>query len=239
MRRSPARSPACSPAWITGILLTALCFFAHAHARAQSPGGKGAPTDAPASEAKGMPPRATPGDYPSRAQAGDVTVAAEFMGHSVPRPEGPLSTEEYVVVETGFFGSQAERIKLSTEDFSLRVNGKKTPLSSQPYGFVVRSLKDPQWAPPVPAGSSKSSKTSFGNGGQGDSTSTPAPVHVPIELQRAMAQHLQKASLPEGDRSLPQAGLIYFPYRGKVESIRSIELIYAGPAGKATLTLQP
>jgi hypothetical protein len=54
-----------------------------------------------------------------------------------------------------------------------------------------------------------------------------------------MAQHVQKAALPEGDRTLPQAGVIFFQYRGKTKGIHSIELIYAGPAGNATLTLQP
>ena len=54
-----------------------------------------------------------------------------------------------------------------------------------------------------------------------------------------MAQRVQKAALPIGDRSLPQAGLIFFQYRGKAQSIRSVELIYAGPDGKATLALQP
>jgi hypothetical protein len=58
-------------------------------------------------------------------------------------------------------------------------------------------------------------------------------------LQRAWAQRVQKAALPEGDRSLPQAGLIFFQYRGKTQSIRSMELIYTGPDGTATLTLQP
>lgn len=190
-------------------------------------------------EAKGMPPRATPRDYQGQAQAGAVTVAAEFMGHAVPRPEGPLSTDDYVVVETGLFGAPGTRMKLSVDDFSLRLNGKKTLLSSQPYGLVVSSLKDPQWIPPESAESKPKSKTGISTGGQSDPGSTPAPVHVPIELQRAMAQYLQESSLPEGDRVLPQAGLIFFPYRGKTKSIRSIELIYAGPAGKATLELQP
>jgi hypothetical protein len=54
-----------------------------------------------------------------------------------------------------------------------------------------------------------------------------------------MQQRVQKTALPEGDRALPQAGLIFFPYRGKVDKIRSIELVYAGPAGTATLALQP
>jgi hypothetical protein len=54
-----------------------------------------------------------------------------------------------------------------------------------------------------------------------------------------MAQRVQKAALPEGDRTLPVAGLIFFQYRGKTQGIHSIELIYAGPAGKVTLALQP
>ena len=54
-----------------------------------------------------------------------------------------------------------------------------------------------------------------------------------------MEQRVQKAALPEGDRALPVAGLIFFQYRGKTKDIKSIELIYAGPAGKATLKLTP
>jgi hypothetical protein len=138
------------------------------------------------------------------------------------------------------FGEPEARIKLSLNDFTLRINGKKPPLPSQPYGMVTGSIKDPDWAPP--ASSSSKSKTSIGSGGgggQGDSNSPPPPVHVPIEVQRAMAQRVQKASLAEGERALPQAGLIFFQYRGKSTSIRSIELIYNGPAGQATLALQP
>ena len=191
-------------------------------------------------EAKGMPPRATPADYQAQAQAGTVTVAAEFKGHSVPTLQGTLSTEDYVVIETGLFGSPGARIKLSIDDFALRINGKKTPLPSQRYGLVVGSLKDPEWEPPEPAASkSKTSLSGGGGGEQGEAGARPAPVKIPIPVQRAMAQRAQRASLPEGDRSLPQAGLIFFQYRGQTKSIRSIELIYAGPDGNATLTLQP
>jgi hypothetical protein len=195
--------------------------------------------DAPI-EARGMPPRATAADYQAQAQAGAVTIGAEFRGHSVPTLQDTLSTEDYVVIETGLFGSPGARIKLSSDDFSLRINGKKTPLPAQPYGLVVGSVKDPEWEPPVPAASK--SKTTLGGGGkgdQGDSNAPPRPVPIPIGVQRAMAQHVQRVSLPEGDRTLPQAGLIFFQYRGKTQSIHSMELIYAGAAGKATLKLQP
>jgi hypothetical protein len=217
-----------SPALRTGVWITALCLCLQ---------GQNTPSkDAPINEVKGLPPRAAPADYEAHAQAGTVTVAAEFTGHSVATMQGTFSTEDYVVVETALFGRPEARIKLSIEDFSLVINEKKT-LSSQPYGLVFHSLKDPEWEPP---GSTESkSKTSIGTGGGGKNDPPPAPVHMPIELQRAMQHHVQKAALPEGDRALPQAGLIFFEYRGKTERIHSLELIYSGPACKATLALQP
>jgi hypothetical protein len=192
----------------------------------------------PATEMKGMPPRASPADYQAQAKAGNVTIAAEFMQHSVPKPEGPLSTEDFVVVEVGFFGQPGERLQLSVDDFSLRVNNGKKTLPGQPFGAVTSSLKDPEWSPPEEAEPKQKSKGGLSTGG-GGGDSAPPVVHVPIELRRAMAQYLEKASLAEGDRPLPQAGLIYFSFRAKTKSIHSLELIYSGPAGKATLALQP
>jgi len=218
---------------ITVVLIATLCLCAQA---------TNAPSkDAQIKQAQGTPPRATPAEYQAQAQAGTVTVAAEFKGHSVPTAQGtPLSTEDYVVVEVGLFGAPGARLKLSATDFSLRVNGKKTPLPSQPSGLVAGSLKDPEWEPPAAPSKSKTSMSGGGRGGdQSDPNAPPAPVKIPIEVQRAMAQRVQKASLPEGDRGLPQAGLIFFPYRGKTQGIHSADLIYNGPAGKATLALQP
>jgi len=221
----------------TGIWIAALCLYV----QGQNTPSQNAPSkDAQISETKGLPPRVAPTDYQAQGQAGTVTVAAEFKGHSIPTPQGPLSTEDYVAIETGLFGPPGARLVLSSGDFSLRINGKKTPLPSQPFGLVAGSVKDPEWEPPVPAPAK--SKTSVGGGGQGErgeGNAPPAPVQIPIAEKRAMAQRVQKASLPEGDRTLPQAGLIFFQYRGKTESVHSIDLIYAGPAGKATLTLQP
>jgi hypothetical protein len=196
--------------------------------------GKGAQT-----ETRGLPPRAAPTDYQSQAKAGDITIAAEFTGHSLPTLEGPLTTEDYVAVEAALFGPAGTQLKISAADFSLRVNRKKAPLPSQPYGLIVTSLRDPEWVPPEqPA---RKSKSSIGGGGQGqeDTNAPPVPVKIPVPVQRAMAQRVQRASLPEGDRALPQAGLIFFQYRGNAKNLRSIELVYDGPAGKATLNLQP
>ncbi|HSW48680.1 MAG TPA: hypothetical protein VLH09_00830 [Bryobacteraceae bacterium] len=198
------------------------------------------PADAPG-EARGLPPRATPADYQVSAQAGTLTIAAEFKAHAVPTMEGPLSTDDYVVVELGLYGPPDARLRISASDFTLRINRRKQPLPAQAFGWVLPSLKDPEWVPPEEAESKSKSKLSAGGGGQQSEpgASPPAPPKIPVPVMRAMAQRVQRSALPEGDRPLPQAGLIFFQYRGKAQSIRAVELLYAGPAGQATLTLQP
>jgi len=191
--------------------------------------------DPRSNETQGLPPRAAPTDYQTQTKAGAVTIGAEFAGHSVPTPEATYTTEDYVVVEVGFFGPPGARAQISMDDFALRINAnKKNLLRSQPFGLVMASLKDPQWSPPETA-----SKSKTGINTNGQDSEPPPVVHMPFELQRAMAQRTQKASLPLGDRPLPQAGLIFFTYRGKVQGIHSIELTYSGSAGKATIALQP
>jgi hypothetical protein len=187
-------------------------------------------------KAEGLPPRAAPTDYQTQGQAGTLTIAAEFTGHSVATPEATLNSEDYVAIETAVYGPPGTRIKLSREDFTLRVNGKKNVLPSQPYGLVVKTLKDPLLEP---SAAETKSKTSVGTGGQNEGNSPPPPFRVPDEVRHTWGQRLQKESLPEGDRALPVAGLIYFVYRGKTEKMQSIELTYTGAAGTATLALQP
>jgi len=216
--------------WVIGVLFGGLCTYAQSH---EAPS-----KDAPVAPSKGLPPRVGPSEYQAQAQAGAVTVAAEFTGHSVPTPEGTYTTEDFVVVEVGLFGSPQARATLSNGDFSLRINGKKTALPSQPYELSFKSLKDPEWEPPTKPDSK--SKTSFGGGGGGnDPNYTPPPPKMPNELRRAMEQRVQRAAMLVGDRALPQAGLLFFDYHGKTENIRSVELIYSGSAGNATLALHP
>jgi len=195
--------------------------------------------EAPTRDPAAIAPRAAPGDYQAQAQAGAITIAAEFTGHSIATPQTNFSTEEYVVVEIGVFGPREARVKLSHEDFSIRINGKKTPSPAQPYALVAKNAKDPEWEAFTPPEAKKSKGGVSTGGGGGESDGPPRPVKIPIELRRAAEQKVLKASLPEGDRVLPEAGLIYFEHGGKVDKINSIELIYSGAAGKATLTLHP
>ena len=187
--------------------------------------------------AEGLAPRMSPKDYITMGKAGDVVIGAEFDRHSVPARELTLHTEDFVVVEVGIYGPPGAKLNISLDDFSLRINGKKNALHSQPYGRILSSIKDPQWAPPDQA--KEKSKTSLGTGGGQDAGSPPPVVHPPFELQRAWNVHTQKAALPLGERPLPQAGLLFFQYRGKADSLDSVDLYYDGAAGRVTIPLRP
>jgi hypothetical protein len=219
-------------------LVTSVCLLGQTPAQEQQ-----------ASETRGMPARATPGDYQAHADAGKVIIGAEFFQHTVPSPQGLLSTEDFVVVEAGVFGPAGARATLSFQDFTLRINGKKNAQASEPYELIFKSLKDPEWEPPQPAGGpeSKGGKTSIGSSGAGGIKANggaggdgpPPVVHPPIKLQREWESRVKKETFPEGDRALPQAGLLFFRYAGKASKINSLELIYSGPGGKVSLDLHP
>src|ERR1700689_4807003 len=89
--------------------------------------------EAQAKEALGMPARTAPGEYQAHGQAGAISIGAEFMGHSVPTPQPTYASDDYVVVEPGFFGPPDARLMLSVQDFSIRINGKKNTLPNQHY----------------------------------------------------------------------------------------------------------
>lgn len=229
----------------TAAFVTALCLCGPGQTlraqQAEPPQTPAAPVIEGVVKKEGIPARATPGDYQAQAKAATVTVAGEFKGHFVPTEDGLLSTDDYVVVEAALFGPPGARLTLSLNDFSLRLNGKKTPLPSETDMVVFKSVKDPEWEPPDKDKEDKGGKTSIGSGGggRGGQPDGPPPVvHPPVELQRGWEHRVEKASLMEGDRTLPQAGLIFFRYGGKTKNLRSIELIYDGPGGKAILALQ-
>lgn len=192
-------------------------------------------------EASGLPARATPADYQAQAKAGNFTIAAEFTGHGIPNSGLPLNSEDYVAVELALFGPPDARLVITASDFSLRINGKKDLVPSAPWGLVAKNIKDPEWIPPDAPETQKSKGggiSAGGQGGQGAGSLPPLPPKVPIELLRNWQGRVKQAALWEGDRPLPQAGLVFFLHRGKTEKIQSVELVYKGPAGEATLSLR-
>jgi len=49
--------------------------------------------------AQGTAPKQTAADYPAHATAGSFTLAAEYLVHAIPSPEGSYFTNDYLVIE--------------------------------------------------------------------------------------------------------------------------------------------
>jgi hypothetical protein len=200
--------------------------------------------------AQGTPPKTRAADYPVHVQMETVTLAAEYMVHSVPTPKGTLIASDYLVVDVAFFGPSFSRLKMAPDNFTLRLNGKGSPLTSEPPGMVSASIKFPdQSAHPrlTGGGSIGMGDGSIGVGprappsqfpGDGNER-TATPTVKEVEQENSIDYRVQNATLPEGEHSLPRSGLVYFYYRGKIKNIHSLDLFYEGTMGKASLKLLP
>lgn len=199
--------------------------------------------EAQKTEVKGMAPRTSPGDYQARVQVGKLTIAADFTEHSIAPPDATYNNDYYVTAEVAIYGPADSKLDLSTQNFSMKINGKKMPEPAVEFAAVFHDLKDPLYVSPDEAaykkakaeGGSGNGLSSGGGNQQADQGNLPPIIHIPITVERAMQQKVRLAALPEGERPLPAAGLVFFEHHGRVNSA---ELMYNGPAGKATLRLQ-
>ena len=199
-------------------------------------------------------PRSKASDYPVHAQAATAEIGAEYLVHSIPAATGSYFANEYLVVDVGVFPKSNSEMMVSTGQFTLRINGKSV-LYSQSPGMAAASLKYPDWEqrPTMTAAAG------VGDGvvviGQprvgrfpGDPTVNRSPVPpVPrapedntVEKVPPMSvdEAVGRASLPEGKTGRPVKGCLFFPFKGKTKSIRSLELLYEAEGGaKARLPL--
>jgi hypothetical protein len=116
--------------------------------------------------------------------------------------------------------------------FPCALTARRRPCPADSTCWSLIPSRTPNGVPPEqPDSKSKGGISTGGQGGQGEPP--PTPPKMPFELVRPMQQQVQKAALPEGDRPLPQAGLLFFEHRGETKHIKSLELIYSGPRRKS------
>jgi hypothetical protein len=200
--------------------------------------------------AQGTPPKTAPSDYPVHVQLESVILAAEYLVHSLPTTKGTLVANDYLVVEAAFFGPLYSRLKMSPDNFLLRINGRGE-LSAELPGMVAQSIKFPGARPHLETSGSVSAgdgtvtvgprppQSRFPGDGNDRLPANQPPTINEVNQENSVEYRVQAASLPEGEHSLPRSGLLYFSYRGKTKNIRSVELFYNGPMGKASLKLLP
>jgi hypothetical protein len=198
-----------------------------------------APSAGSSADVKGLAVRANAAEYQTAVKTGNYTLAVDFDAHGVPTSDGVFSDEEYIVFEVAMFGPAGSHLNLQAQDFTLRINGAKAVKTAQPAELVLHSLKSPEWEASLAPVKKESSNGINAGGGGGQDSLPPPPPKMPIEVERKMELRVKRAALPEGDKALPVTGLLFFQYSGKTKNIRSMDLIYAGAAGKVTIPMQP
>jgi hypothetical protein len=124
-----------------------------------------------------------------------------------------------------------------------------------PSTFAASAIQNPEWGDrPRLTG-----EAGNGNGGiilngppqtprfPGDPTVHPLPApRIPKSNPSGQEQEdpvsagdlVQRAAFPEGVHVPPYAGVLFFPFTGKMKSVKALELLYEGPLGTAVLKLQ-
>lgn len=204
---------------------------------------------------QGVPVREKPTAYTVQATLPTVTLAADYLVHSFPAGQQMLVIRDYLVVEVACFPARDVKLLLAQGQFTLRIDGKRTLLAQSPQ-FVAASLKYPDWEfrPTVVAGAGVNDASVIVGRPQtssrfpGDPTerrrlptppTSPAPEHEQARQKPEAEPHelLIASALPEGPTGGPVAGCLFFPFKGKPAKLRSVELLYDGPAGSTRLSL--
>ncbi|MBZ5593263.1 MAG: hypothetical protein LAP39_13560 [Acidobacteriia bacterium] len=200
-----------------------------------------------------------PEDYPVHAASRATAIGAEYLVHSIPTHSQTFFARDYLVVEVAVFPARGEPVEINTNTFTLRLNGRKEILYRDTPGFVAASLRYPDWEQPHPH-----TEVQAGAGNAGvilgrppvvgrfpdDPTPgqnrLPAPPKAPTPDERAGIDRdepqtpdeaVAQYGLPDGRIEKPVSGYIYFHFRGKTKSIKSLDLVYEDNAGSVTLKL--
>jgi hypothetical protein len=186
------------------------------------------------------------------------SIGADFLGKYLPIQGGAVYSDEYVFVEVALFAPAAAKPGAKTDiewnHFKLKVNGQS--LTAQPPGMVTLEGNFPEMvARPqvILDGGAGNGQIEVGGterkprfpGDDPSNTPQPVPRASTDASDGQVAQNapdpgsaVKAAVLPEGAHTLPVSGYLCFVFEGKLKKIKHAELEYAGPLGKATLTLR-
>lgn len=202
----------------------------------------------------GTQPRSSPEEYPAQARAGAAVIAAEYLVRSFQGRGQTFVAPDYLVVDVAVFPEPYRRIKVNAGQFSLRVNGAKRPLLPQPPFMVAASLRYADWEqrPTIVAGAGVGSggvilgrppvSERFPGDPRPGRERLPQPPRAPesgVQLEplpRADEVAVESA-LAEGEHAGPVSGYLYFLFKKKTKSVRSLELLWHGEGGPVSLRL--
>ena len=183
-------------------------------------------------------------EYPAHGSWPKFDIGAEYLIHSIPTDNGSLFARDYLVVKIAIY-PKSEPIVISHAHFTLRINGKKSVLYAESPGFAAASIRYPDWEQrPVMIGTVGNENNDVIIGAPqrvprfpGDPTvgqpiglprkdPNPGDVEGNPKPEASLDVLIGRAVLEEGKASTPRKGVLFFAFKGKLKSIRKLELVY-------------
>jgi len=189
-----------------------------------------------AAMAQGTETKKAAAEYPAHGRVGDLEIGAEYMVHSVSFAHSTFITEDYLVVEVAIFPPDRRDFVVKTSDFTLRLNGKQVMMTQTP-GIVASSLRYNDWG--------QDPQSRFPGDNRGNRQPFPPVPRAPEDSGAPdtatpdASEVINRSALPEGPRKTSVSGYLFFPWRGKLSKIKSLELlVQAGSEGPVAIRLR-
>jgi len=176
--------------------------------------------------------KSKPEDYEVHAQVKDIGIGAEFMIHSFSGQGETYLTPDFLVVEVALYPPKGTTLNAGDGQFALRINGKKQLLTPASPQLVASTLQHPEWrsGPRFQVGGMPPVMDDGTYGGHPPRSPLPPPrdpgEDVPREPRVTAPDLLLQTAFPEGPHKVPFSGFLFFPYKGKGSSIKSLDLLY-------------
>jgi hypothetical protein len=162
--------------------------------------------------AQGTTPHPKVTEYPVHVSApGNIEIGGEYLVHSIPIAKGMLFAQDFLVFEVGIYGPTLTVLKVSPQQFVLRINGKQL-FAPSPIYQVTGAIGGSNWQHPAQQEVDKEGQ-----------------IIAPPDEQ------VTKAAFPEAEQKLPVSGLLFFAFRGKMKTIQTVELIYSDKDAKTVI----
>ena len=208
--------------------------------------------------AQGTTPKEKPADYHVHSKLSGFELAAEYLVHSLPVTNGILDVRDYLVIEVAVFPTTLGMPAVTSGEFTLRINHRKSALFAQTPGMVAASMKYSDWElrPTLEASAGvgnadiivgRPTQTErFPGDPRPQLSRLPPRPRVPEQTsptgedkppEPPLEQTVQRSAFPEATAHGPVSGYLFFPFQGKTKSIRALELLYESQDGSRKVTL--
>jgi len=200
-------------------------------------------------------PKKSAREYAASARLPDFELGAEYHGRTFFSDGKAYDSGDFLTVEVAIYPAKPVQVRIS--QFALRLNGRKELIYAQPPGLVATAFRLQPWDETrrrvvvgagtpdggILVGAPAPGPRFPGDRGspQGPAPRAPKPDYegkIDREQEPAYDEILKREGLAEIEATKPLRGYLFFPYRGKLAKLKSIDLVLLGGTEPTAIVLK-